>query len=370
VPVAGIFTDAALATEATNQAAGVTVYVKLAAGAAAMFRVGHQVLLRSSSDFRVDTNAKVLTKGGAGENSYLAARLLENSTGPLKSPSQNLSDVDTALRVGNINAEGATMPEALLNDPSKWNNYTQIFRTPLTLTRTALRTRLRTTNARKEAKREAAEIHSVEMEWAFLFGTASENAGANGKPERTTGGLRNAILQAASQNVADYRLESAAAYRGKTWLEAGRHWLNHRLKDIFLYGKSEKLCFCGNSALLGINELAEAYGQINLQVKAPAFGIKVAEWITPWGTLYLKTHPLFNQEATMQHALMIFEPENLVYRYIDDTLFKADDRMLKGGDAQQIDGIIEEYLTEAGLEFHHPLGWGYLQGVGADNLQS
>jgi len=30
------------------------------------------------------------------------------------------------------------------------------------------------------------------------------------------------------------------------------------------------------------------------------------------------------------------------------------------------DGFDEEFLTEAGLEYHHPMAWGYLNNVGVD----
>ena len=98
------------------------------------------------------------------------------------------TDADTVLIVGNINAEGASIPDAISYDPVKYNNYTQIFRTPLEITRTARKTRLRTGDPYKEMKREALELHSIELEKAFFFGVSSENTGSNGKPERTTQG--------------------------------------------------------------------------------------------------------------------------------------------------------------------------------------
>jgi hypothetical protein len=40
---------------------------------------------------------------------------------------------------------------------------------------------------------------------------------------------------------------------------------------------------------------------------------------------------------------------------------------LKKGGWTSRDGIKEEYLTEAGLEYHHPDGWGFLYGLGEAN---
>lgn len=64
--------------------------------------------------------------------------------------------------------------------------------------------------------------------------------------------------------------------------------------------------------------------------------------------------------------MVIFEPKDLKYRFIDDTHFKKDSTMDSGGFTNR-DGIKEEFLTECGLEYHHPDGWGYLYGFGSDN---
>ena len=61
--------------------------------------------------------------------------------------------------------------------------------------------------------------------------------------------------------------------------------------------------------------------------------------------------------------MLLLEPNNLKYRYIDDTTFYADGENQNTG-PNRIDGLKEEFLTEAGLEFHHPLSCGFLNGIG------
>jgi len=63
---------------------------------------------------------------------------------------------------------------------------------------------------------------------------------------------------------------------------------------------------------------------------------------------------------------MIIEPKHLKYRYIDDTFFKKDNSEREGG-YTAYDLTREEYLTEAGLEFHHPSVHGILNGVGVNH---
>jgi hypothetical protein len=286
-------------------------------------------------------------------------KLLEASGG-------NLDNVDNLLVIGNINPEGGTRPNALSYDPVEYDNLTQIFRTSLEITRTARKTRLRTGDAYAELKREALELHSIEMEKAFIWGTKSSKIGGNGKPERSTNGIIKFTTTNASDNVADYR-ESNTTYNGETWIAKGEQWFDEQLEKIFRYGSTEKLAVCGSGALLGLNRLAKAGGQVNLEPMTTDYGLQVVRWVTPFGTLYLKRHPLFSYEPTNRNSMVIFEPENLMYRYIDDTVFIPDtDR----NNNQGKDGTDEEFLTECGLEQHHPLTFGYLNGVGKDNTQS
>jgi len=355
-------------TYTSGGVAGSVLYCKMGSADIVHFRAGHQVLLRDASDFTVDVNAKVIAISNNGTSSFIQVKLLEADDN--SAHGHDLSDADTAIIIGNINAEGATMPSAISYDPVKLYNYTQIFRTPLSITRTARKTKLRTGDAYNEMKREALELHGIEMEKAFLFGVKTENTGDNGKPERTTEGLITCIrANNATNGVDDFSLSST--YSGKGWTEdgGGEDWLDTVLMNLFMYGKDTKLAFCGNGALLGINKLAKAGSHFNITPTTIGYGIKVMEWITPYGTLMLKTHPLFNYETTLRYSMLCFEPENLSYRYIDDTSFYGEGgkTAASGTNAGRKDGTDEEYLTEAGLEYHHPYTAAFLNGVGVDN---
>lgn len=359
--VTGVYTDVMLSSAyATGATAGTTLYVKMAAATAGQIRVGHQVLLRDASNYTVDVNAKVTAVVINGDSSYCAVRLLEaddNGSG------NDLSDCDTILVIGNLNAEGAPMPDAISQSPTKIYNYTQIFRTSLSITRTARKTKLRTGDAYQEMKTEALEMHGVEMEKAFLWSIPTEGTGSNGQPERSTMGLIP-FIKTYSSNVSAYNL--ATSYAGKTWLQGGRAWLAEQLANTFKYGSGQKLGFCGLNALLAINELAEDMGWMQLTPTQNKFGINIHTWVTPTGELNLKLHPLFSYEATNLRTLVIFEPKNVRYRFIDDTDFYSDAKKQNTGKLRY-DSTDEEWLTECGLEFHYPEACAYLEGLGANN---
>lgn len=370
--ITGIYTDAGLTISYTSGAAiGDTLYVKVAEATASFFRAGHQCLLRDSSDLTVDVVGIVKTRLDNGASSYLSVELIEADD---NSTAGDLSDADRIILVGNANAEGAAMPDAISFDPTKWYNRTQIFRTPLEITGTALETKLRRNpQAYAELKREALEQHSIAMEWAFWHSVPSERTGENGKPIRTTLGIIPAIRGGYSGHggsagtVSNFTTDST--YAGHTWLSAGEAWLEEQLEIIFRYGKRDKLMFCGSGTLMALNQLVKNAGQFTFAPSTKAYGIDVMKWVTPLGTINLITHPLFSQEPTTRNIGVIVEPENLNYRYINnrDTKFIAETIGKTNTGYTRRDGIKEEFLTEAGLEYHHPVSWAYLSGFGSDN---
>lgn len=365
--VSGVYTDADCATAYTSGGvAGDIVYLTITTTLGNRVREGHEILMRDASNYAMDVVGKVVGVARGSTVTILAVKLLEaddNST-------TDLSDCDTFKIIGNINAEGAEMPDAIALNPTKVYNYTQIFRTPLSITRTARKTRLRTGDQYQKMKAEALEMHSWEQELAFLWGIRTENTGANGKPERTTMGLINYIRQYASANCDDYTQN--ATYHNTTWTAAtgGIVWFKAMLEQIFRYGASEKLALCGSGALLGIDALATSFSTLQANPGLKSYGLDVREWITPFGKIYMKTHPLFSYDATTRNMMVILEPKELTFKYIDDTSFYGETSQKnhsEGSGARRVDGSNEEFLTEAGLEFGLPQKCAVLNGVGLNH---
>jgi len=363
--VNNVYTDPGLlAPYVTGADAGDTLHVNVSATLGNRVREGHQILLRDASDWTVDVVGKV-TGVVRGVTATLAVRLLEDDD---NSTLGDLSDCDTFKIIGNMNPEGGEMPDAIALNPTKVYNYTQIFRTPLSITRTARKTRLRTGDQYQKMKAEALEMHSWEMELAYLWGIRTENTGDNGKPERTTQGLINFIRTYAAANCDDF--STNATYAGLTWAAQGEIWFKIMLELIFRYGAEEKLCLCGSGFLLGIDALAMAGGQINLQPAQKSYGMDIRSWITPFGTIHMKTHPLFSHDATTRNMGVILEPKELTNRFIDDTAFFGESSAKSHPDGygqRRIDGTNEEFLTESGLEFGLPQKCAVLNGVGIDS---
>ena len=376
--VTSIYIDTALSTEyvyashqTTKGIKDAVVYAKCAAATADMFREGHQVLLRDSDQYSVDINAKVVAVVSNGASSYIACKLLEADDNGSTAASYNLASVDRILVIGNVNSQGGTRPEAIVNEPTEFYNYCQIWRTALDITRTARKTKLRTRDAYNDAKKEALLYHGIEMEKSLIWGVRNAGTGANKKPEYTTWGLIPFIKTNASANVDDFSLNTD--YSSETWLEAGEEWLDSMVKTIFAKSGQEpgklggtKFALCGAGALLGIQQLVKNGANYNIKRGEAGYGVKVAVWETIFGDLVLKVHPLFSWETTNEYSMLVVDPNNLIYRPFDDTFFKPDDSERKGGGTGK-DGTEEEFVTEGGYEYHHAETFGYLNGVGRDN---
>jgi len=331
---------------AAAAAAGDTLYFRMVAVDQEKARPGHIIRFMLSTDSTMIVVGKVTASIAGGANSYWAVLLLEADD---NSATNTLTNADTGWIIGNANAEGATSPDSLMYDPEERFNYTQIFRTPLEHTRTAIKTRLRTGDQVVEARREALELHSIEIEKAFIFGLRTQRIGANGKPERTTGGIRNFL----TTNVVDYRTSGNGP-----WLTGGEAWFDSYLEQLFRFGQQEKLALCGSGAVKGLNDLAKARGRFELTKLTKSYGIQVLQWVTPFGTVQLVTHPLFTYQPLTRNSMLFVEPRQLKTRFIDDTAYKPNIQ------ANDLDGEKSEYKSEIGLELNFEQVHGWADGVG------
>ena len=256
--------------------------------------------------------------------------------------------------VGTAYEENSAAPAGINYDPSKKYSFTQIFRNTLEMSRTAQKTRLRTGDAVREAKRECLELHSMEIEKAFWFGERDE-ALSTSAPIRATDGFFSWLhreLPANERIVDGSDLGQSAGNLDMSDLEAV-------LKQAFDYGASEKMGFCGNTALLAINQAVRHATSFNLEQGATMAGMRVNRLVCPFGTVILKTHPLWNQLPGgtvgsadyygMDSTLAIIDDEEFVYRYLTDSDTDYQPKLQDNG----LDGMQSGYITECGLEMHH-----------------
>ncbi len=353
--ITATYKEAALTNVYTTEtgAAGDTVYCKMAAAVTNHFRAGHTVKLVESAT-QTDVFGIVTGKLSNGASSYVSVKL--KTVGA----TDEIGDADYLDIIGSAHPEGGNIPEAVSYDQNKYANFTQIFRTPLDITRTQRLTRMRTGDAYANAKRQSGQYHSVEMEMASILGEKSEVTGANGKKERTTDGAIPFLRTNESDNIVDY-----AGSTSLSWLAGGEDWMDEKLEVLFRFGGSTRLGLCGSLALLGIQKLVKAAGQFTFSESTIAYGIKVMKWTTPFGEIMLKTHPLFTYREYLRKNILLLDPSLMRFRFMTDTMFKRDKGQGEAG-YTAYDGTKEEWLTEGGWEWHHAETMMLMTSVGDD----
>ncbi len=355
----GIFTDAALSSAATSGAvaAGDLFYVNTTLAINNHFRIGHAVNLIKTGDDKELVYGKVIGKVPNGANSYIVF-----STLTAQADTDVINNIDYVEVAGNLNPEGGIIPDSITYDSERRFNYTQIFRTPIEITRTMMQTKFRTGDQWAEMKREGLQYHGIELEQALIFGQRTENTGSNGKPERTSQGIVSYVTEHEPDNVIYYPSTTSLS-----WKAGGEDWLDETLEQLFRYGRRTKFAAGGSGAIRGLNTLAKQSGNFDINETATIFGTKFKVWRTPFGDILFNNHPLYSARTHRRNSLTILEPENIVTRIIQDTMFKDSNSMKESG-FNAIDGKKNEWLTEIGWEFHHAKTMMHLSGVGVDGI--
>lgn len=369
--VTGIYTDVSLATAYTSGGvAGDILYVKMAAADVVEYKISHMVEMRAADDFQLNVTAVVTGREVNGANSFVAVKLkMADTTTTIYSG--DLSDADRILIIGSQNAQGSAIPDPVNYKPVKYKNYTTIFMTASEITRTAARTKTRTGSEIANMHKRAMRLHSIEIEKSLWHSTPQETTGENGQPETSMIGILPIIrgdfsgFGGPAGNVYHYPSDSGIA-ADTTWIAGGEAWLDSKLEELFRYGSKTKVAFCGSEALLAINNLAKyGQGQFSYTPMTAAYGIKVVEWVTAHGTIYLKSMPLWNIEPTMRKNMAVIDTDSIKWRFIDDTTFvKGADVLKKPANWTDRDAQKDWWLTEATLEFGETRGWGYFQEMG------
>lgn len=249
------------------------------------------------------------------------------------SSAASMNNGDGLVQIGSAHQEGASRPTAVTYDPSVGTNWTQIFRNSLDLTNTARATHLRTGSDLTERQRETLELHAIDMEMAYIFGTGVEDT-SGAQPKRTTKGFVSLV----TTNVTNF----AGEFDIDTWESA--------LKDIFADGSSEKLALFGNTALLHINKIGRTHGEIQMTPGGEAYGMKLFTYMTPFGTLQMAQHPLLSKNPTYASWGIIVDTAYLVDRTLNGNGVNRDTQYLEGRQNAGDDRTTDEWLTEKGLE--------------------
>ena len=353
-----------------------------------IFRVGHVIkiagLIVGGTALTGDYKAVVTLIGSAGnpagttQLTVLPISLPVGISTGFDNGATNENVGKEVLIIGSSFAQGITdISRGIYNLPISVTNYAQIFRSPFSITGTALKTSVKydDTGAYKDIAKEASVDNMREMEKAFIFGARQKTTAneASGLPQYLTGGVLWYLEQ---WEIAD------SAYRGGTGapvvtadtdddkriiVNSGGTMSDKRyngfLERCFRVTNNvanEKLVLCGSGFLSVINQMYKGQSVLNTSLPmTDTFGMNVVKHETPFGTIFYKSHPLFSQNPTLRFNALFLDIQNLKYRYVQG----RDTSLLKNRQANDADFRKDEWLSECGLELIFPESNMYIQNV-------
>lgn len=293
------------------------------------------------------------------------------------------------VHAGSAYAEGSRSRTGRYRFPSEISNYTQIFKTPFELTRTALKEPTKYDKSgdyRNQLKKQGID-HMAGMEWTWFFGIRRQETALDDDTGATvrrgfTGGLLYFLKQWEKGSIAnggafDYRTSA-------TDVSAQTDWVTYPDKRIIRLGGTTvtrtqfnqiealafrktnsnewcKLCLCGSGYYAKVAESFEKQVQItqNRDEVFKGWNFELIERNTPSGKIYYKTHPLF-QNVEMDNSAFYLDLGYIGFRPLSDSDTTVQ-QMIQLPDA---DKRKDQYITEAGMEWYYPEAHSYVERLG------
>ena len=245
-----------------------------------------------------------------------------------------IADDSVVLKLGNAMEENSSAPAAKTTQEVACYNYTQIFRTPVSFSGTELATELYGGKDRAYQRRKKALEHKRDIARAMYFGVRKEDTTGT-TPRRTMGGLLSFLTE-------------STAFDSSTQPLTYANFNKYVAQPVFSHGSKDKLLIAGPNLMNAINAWSEAKLVTDVD-PAATYGIRVKNLITGYGDLKVIYDPLL---ADGYHAGygMVIDTDNIRYAYLQG----RDTKLNTNIQANDVDGVIDEYITECSLEVKLP----------------
>jgi hypothetical protein len=265
----------------------------------------------------------------------------------------DFADDDELYIIGTADNEGDTSVEARSENPTKVDNYTQIFKHSVKMSGSLLSSsNMSSPHDWNHQRRKTAIEHLKDIELAFILGSPSSDetfaTGDSAGERRTTGGL----LHFCDQNVTDAS-GALTEVEFETWL-----------RGLFRYGSQTRTLFASPLLVSVLN----GFSQTKLQtvVGAETYGVKVMNWISPHGEVKIVKHNLLEGTTLSGYGIAVdYSRSEIAYRYLkgDGPGGSRDTFLRPNVQANDLDGRQDEWISECGLQVGLPKLHGVLKGV-------
>ncbi len=230
---------------------------------------------------------------------------------------------------------GDSRADQLKDDLTVSYGKTQIFKTAYSVDNTLMNSNLYGGKELIRLRTEKLKQHKADIERTLLFG--SEEASSitiNGRTVQFTDGLYNKAGK--SQTI--------------TMSSDGYDNIIDVAEEAFEFGSMNKIWIMGNTPLAWFSKIGtggflnDANNQIAMSAGQQAYGLNIRNLITPFGTLKIVHDPLLRGDFANES--FIVDLQNIAYRPLQGRDTHLETNIQDNG----VDGVIDQYLTEAGLQ--------------------
>lgn len=261
---------------------------------------------------------------------------------------------DVALQlIGTAFEEASERPTGIATSPYPRTNICQIFRRAWDISGTAKAVNYRFGPRKERNKATAAMCHAEDIERSLIWGKTHVGVVSN-RPYRQMNGL---LAQ----------LRSNIFVSPSTGLN--RRVLTDYVERLFsknIQGQpNERITFCGNVSIRALNEIAWRYGDYHIQLRENEFGIKVSNFVTPFGDLTLMPHPLMNDSPVWSSDIYSFHPAAIETTWLRRTTHEEEGR--NGGASDLRDAEAGVYTSELTCKYKLESTGAIMTGVSVDH---
>lgn len=262
----------------------------------------------------------------------------------------------TMNQVGNAYEEGSVRPQALLINPVRVTNLTQIFRNTWAITDTVRATLMIAGESNEaESRQDCASFHAADIEKALFFGKKSSGV-RNGQPFRTMDGLIN-IVSNLTYYPASYvapNVNTAGATTNYTQLEAMLDPMFDQSTDP--KNANERVLFVGGQARRVLNKIGQLSGTYQVVDGQTSYGLQFTSFKTSRGNFRMIEHPLFNTNAAWKKMAVGVDLSTFKVAYLGDRKTQNKEFNTEGKEAQDngIDAVGGTLTTEMTCVIKNP----------------
>lgn len=270
-------------------------------------------------------------------------------------------------QVGNAFEESSLRPNALVINPVRVTNLTQIFRNTWAVSGSASAIQMIAGDSNiAENKQDCSAFHAADIEKALFFGQKFSGT-RNGQPFRTMDGIYSIVSNLAyyPSTYSATNVTVAGGTTNYTQFEAAFDPCFNQTTDP--KGANERVLFVGGTAKKVINNIGRLNGTYMMVDGATSFGLQFSTIKIARGTFRVIEHPLFNTNASWSKLAIAVDLPTFRLAYLGNRKTQHKSFNQNGEDAADngVDAVGGTLTTEVTCTVKNPPAFGIMTNLTA-----